>query len=509
VIALGPYLPEAAAAKILELRRENLIAQDAFVTDGATFGAQFWPEGATPAPEPEAAAEPAAEPTPAVEPDETPKQARTSEAALSRDERKALQESLKWYGFYASAIDGAFGPGTRKSMAAWQQANGLEPTGILTSRQRATLITNHAADLAEFGFASVTEPEAGIEITLPLSLVAFDHYEPPFVHYDEKDGSGLRIMLISEPGGAEALAGLYDILQTLEVVPATGERAKTKTDFTINAASATVQSYAYAETRDGMVKGYLVIWKPADAERMVRILPALQSSFRAVGDKALDPGLVPMEDAARTGLLSGLEVRRARLSRSGFYVDAVGHVLTTVEAVDGCARITLDHDTEADVAQADTGSGMVLLAPRAAMSPAHFANLAQASPRPGSEITVAGYSYEDRLPAPVLTFGSYDEAGGLNGEAGISRLSAPVLVGDAGGPVLDSTGAVIGMLLAKPPGDKVLPQGVAFAVDAATISAALGLSGVVPTTSNQTAPATPDALNAAALGMTVLVSCWD
>ena len=171
-------------------------------------------------------------------------------------------------------------------------------------------MANHAADLAEFGFESVTEAEAGIEITLPLSLVTFDHYEPPFVHFAEKDGSGLSVLLISEPGGPEALAGLYDILQTLEAVPETGERSLGDTSFTIQAASSKLESLAFAETRDGMVNGYLAVWNPADAARMERILPVLQSSFRAVGGKALDPGLVPMEEAALSGMLSGLARNR-------------------------------------------------------------------------------------------------------------------------------------------------------------------------------------------------------
>ena len=208
-IVLGPYSPEAAAGRLAELRRSGQVPGDAFVTDGGGFTGVLEDLAVAEAVEPEPIAteapvsetvEPAAmaaetmapesiEPAPLViEPDETLREARASEAELSRDERMTLQEALKWYGFYASGIDGAFGQGTRASMSAWQEANGFEPTGVLTTRQRATLVTNHAADLAEFGFESVTEAEAGIEITLPLSLVTFDNYEPPFVHFAEKDG---------------------------------------------------------------------------------------------------------------------------------------------------------------------------------------------------------------------------------------------------------------------------------------------------------------------------------
>lgn len=512
VVALGPYLPEEAAGKLAELRRENMIPDDAFITDGSGYGVQFFPDGAAPAAvvEPEAAAAVTVEdPALIEEADETAKQARVSEAELSKDERKELQAALKWYGFYDSTIDGAFGPGTRNSMAAWQEANGYEPTGVLTSRQRVTLTANHAADLAEFGFETITEAEAGIEITLPMSLVAFSNYEPPFVNFAEKDGSGLQIMLISEPGGAEALAGLYDILQTLEVVPEAGAREKSDSTFTINAASDSVQSFAYAEAREGTVKGYLVVWKPADAERMSRILPALAASFRSVGDKALDPGLVPMEDAARAGLLAGLEVKQPKASASGFFVDDAGHVVTALATVEACGRITLDHDTEADLTASDAANGLAILTPKVALSPLAFAALASSSPRLGAEVSIAGYSYGERLPAPVLTFGTLEDAKGLDGAAGQLRLAAPVLAGDAGGPVLDAAGAVMGLLLPAPTGDKLLPKGVALATDAASLATTLQAAGILAAQATATAAATPDALNRQALGMTVLVSCWE
>ena len=525
VVVLGPYAPEAAAGRIADLKRENLIPRDSFITDGATHALQFWPVGQSAVPAAEPVTETPLVDVPGVEvpgvevpgievpealADETPQQAKASEAELSRDGRKALQQAMAWYGFYTAAIDGSFGAGTRKSMAAWQEANGFDATGVLTSLQRATLIANFDADQAEFGFQTITEAEAGIEITLPTKLVQFDHYEPPFVHFAERDGSGLRVILISEPGDQNSLYGLYDILQTLEVVPAQGERSRNERDFTINAVSDTVQSFAYAEASKGMVKGYLVVWNPADAERMQRILPAMAASFRSVGDKALDPGLVPMDEAARSGLLSGLEVKTAKLSRSGFFVDAKGTVVTTTEAVAQCGRVTIENDTDATVTATDAALGLAILTPSTPMAPAAFAAFDTGAVRKGAEIAVAGYSYEARLPAPVLTFGTLEDDKGLNGEAGVLRLAIPVLPGDAGGPVVDANGAVVGMLLpGAANGAKLLPDGVAFAATAQALTQALAAAGVVTSAPSTTGLATPDALNAQALGMTVLVSCWE
>ncbi len=509
-IALGPYAPEVAAGRIFDLKRENMIPGDSFITDDSDHGQQFWPIGQVGDADTTAVVDSLAAVEPIELADETVREAKASEAELTRDDRKALQTALGWYGFYTAAVDGSFGPGTRNSMAAWQGANGFEATGVLTTAQRAALIINYQTDQAEFGFETITEAEAGIEITLPMSLIQFDRYEPPFVHFTEKDGSGLQVYLISEPGDQSSLFGLYDILQTLEVVPADGERLRGEDSFAINAQSATVQSYAYAETSKGMVKGYMVVWKPADADRMTRILPALKASFRPLGDKALDPGLVPMDEAARSGLLSGLEVKTPILSRSGFFIDAAGTVLTTIDAVGTCGRVTIDHDIDATVRFSDAATGLAVLTPAQPMAPNAFAQFQTGAMRLGSEISVAGYSYETKLPAPVLSFGVLEEDKGLNGEAGIARLAIALLPGDAGGPVVDQSGSVIGMALpAVGDGARLLPDGVGFAASGAAITAVLTQAGITTRASTQTAIATPDALNAAALGMTVLVSCWE
>ena len=533
-IALGPYTPAEAAGKIVALKRENLIPRDSFISDGTNFREPFWPIGApdapAPVPEPQAETAPQPEATPipeaqtapevaasapqAVQPvellDETPAEARRSEAQLAREERQDLQRALAWEGFYAASIDGAFGPGTRNSMAAWQTAMGMEATGILTTRQRAQLIANWQADLAEYGFQTVTEAEAGIEITLPLGLVAFDHYEPPFVHFNAKVPDGMRVILISQPGDRSTLYGLYDILQTLAIVPPEGERSRDERSFQINASNSKIASASYAELSKGLIKGYILVWPQGDAQRAGRVLEQMKSSFRSFGNRALDPGMVAMSDTARRGLLAGLEVRRPKLSRSGFYVDATGKVVTSAAGVADCGRITLDGVTEATVTLSDAASGVALLTPARTLSPMAVAGLQLTADRIGAEVAVAGYSYEDTLPAPVMTFGKLDDVQGLNGEPGIKRLGIATLPGDAGGPVIDGTGAVLGMLLPRETGGaRVLPEGVEFATASAVIARMLGQDGITVTEAQAQGALAPEDLTRQAMGMTVLVSCWD
>lgn len=527
-IMLGPYSEASAPARLSALISERLIPSDSYLNDGGTFRSQFWPAGAGllpqaplagPLPEAEAEPEPNPEPEPVpeivtepamlTEPDETRAEARETEIILERPTRESLQTALQWFGFYTSTIDGDFGPGTRDSMARWQEANGYEVTGVLTTRQRGVLLAAYNDALTELGLEQISEAEAGIEIILPMAMVTFDDYEPPFVHFKEKAGSGVRVILISQPGDQATLYGLYDLLQSLEVVPTVGERERRERSFTINATSSRVQSHTYAELSNGMVKGYMLVWTRKDAEKMERVLAVMQSSFKPVGARALDPGLVPMPDAQRQGLLSGLEVRRPEFSRTGFFVDADGAVLTVTEATSGCARITLDLTTEADVVLTDAASGVALLRPKSPLSPRVVAGLATGPGRLGDEVAVSGYSYGDQLPSPTLTFGTIEDFKGLDGQTHLNRLTIDALAGDAGGPVVDSAGAVLGMLLPRDPkASRQLPQKVHYAASAATLAAVLSRAKVTPPAPTARATLAPDELDRVADGMTVLVSCW-
>ena len=198
------------------------------------------------------------------------------------------------------------------------------------------------------------------------------------------------------------------------------------------------------------------------------------------------------------------------MSRSGFFIDAKGSVLTTLQAVETCGKIVLERTTEAQITFSDPASGIAVLAPNTPLAPKTFAAFAPAVARIGTLAALSGYSYEDKLPAPVVTNGTVEDIQGLNGESGLIRLTLAALPGDQGGPVLDATGAVMGMLLpADAKAAKQLPDGVTFAVSAAALAAVLTAKGLAPTTAAAADQATPDALAAAARGMTVLVSCWE
>ncbi|MCV3270367.1 serine protease [Roseobacter sinensis] len=532
-ILLGPYAAEDARQVLNVYRADGLIPRDSYIAFSSALGAQFFPAGAdllrrgtltaeaAPAlPQSEDltpqialdtgnTADPAEQQPAALvtTPDETPAQARQSERLLSAEERLDLQTALQWAGFYNAAIDGAFGRGTRNSMAAWQSANGFEPTGVLTTAQRAGLLGQYNAVLEGLDLRRVTDAKTGIEVKLPMARVAFDRYEAPFAKFSSVEGDVAQVLLISQDGNSDTLAGLYQVMQTLEIVPLNGERSLEGSSFVLIGRNKDIVSETRAGLEDGQIKGFTLIWPAGDEDRRSRLIMEMESSFTRLPG-VLDPAAGDAADQS-IDLVAGLQVRKPRLSRSGFFVDERGAVVTTADAVQSCTRITLDDDVEARLNIVDPDLGVAVLTPAQTLAPAQVAQFSPVPPRLQSDVAVAGYSYEGILDAPSVTFGTLADLRGLQGEKDLSRLNLETLPGDAGGPVFDTSGNVLGMLLPRGGGQRQLPPEVSFALAGGAIAKVLETAGIAAPQPGLTAAVAPEDITAQAVDMTVLVSCWE
>ncbi len=515
-VALGPFPEAEARARLARLRAEGRIPQDSFLTRPSGYRGQFYPAGtsvlagARPlAPAPEA---PSPISGPAGTADETPREARASERLLTRAERDGLQVALAWAGFYGGAIDGAFGRGTRASMGAWQAARGHEPTGILTAAQRAALLGEYGAVFDGLGMAPVADAAAGITVEMPTALVALAGRETPFARYEPiaADGpeSRTRVLLISQEGGPDRLAGLYEILQTLSIVPRDGPRSRSRDAFEIEGTGGGIVSRTFARTEAGRIKGLTLIW-PAGDDRLDRVWQRMRDSFDGGAPGVLGDAFATPPAEQSVDLVSGLEIRRPTLSRSGVFVDGLGSVLTTAEVAGAaCRELRLDDVHPAAVSWTD--GSIALLTPAAPLAPQGTAAFAPDAGRIGSEVAVAGYPFGGALGRASLTFGRLADVRGLDGADGIDRYELAAAAGDLGGPVLDPSGAVAGLLLPGPGrADIVLPEGAAFGMDSAAILGVLAARGLPARTAPPGAALAPEDLTALAGDMTVLVACYD
>lgn len=525
-VAVGPFAPVDANAQLARLRRTGLVPTDSYIVDGGRFRTQFWPVGVTTSTAPIVVQDPVAQSLPEAEPitpavialpdpdpiqasDETLREAQASEQALDRDQKRDLQTALQWAGVYNGAIDGLYGRGTRGSMGAWQEANNFEATGVLTTRQRAELLGAYNSILDGMGLQLVRDDATGIEMQLPTGVVTFAEYEPPFARFDASGDVAAQVLLISQPGDQTRMFGLYEILQTLAIIPPDGDRNRTDRGFTIEGADDAVQSYTSVVLDNGQIKGFTLVWPAGDDDRRRRVLGEMQASFATI-DGVLDPAIARADENQAIDLVAGLAVRKPIRDRSGFYINGAGDVLTTVEATAECTSITLGLEHDATVVHRDDALGLAVLRPTSPLAPPAVAEFQTGVPRLNAEIAVAGFPYGNVLTTSALTFGKLADIRGLNGEDEVKRLSIFAQPGDAGGPVYDNGGAVLGMLLPKAQTNgQALPPEVSFSVDADQIVSSLQSTGLTVETTDSVAFMTPEMLTLMAADMTVLVSCWN
>lgn len=516
-IFIGPFNERNATVTLDRLLSRGAIPPDSFVKNGQFFKQQFWPIGGgsngnaiTPPPNPTPSENAASIPDDPIEAaDQTPQEARASERALSREEREELQIALKWAGFYNAAIDGSFGRGTRGAMEAWQTANNQEATGILTTRQRAMLLDQYNSVLDGMNMRLVRDDASGIQMEIPTDVVSFTEYQPPFVRFDASgDIPDAQVLFISQEGDQGKFVGLYEVMQILDIVPTDGPRSRDGNRFTIEGIGGGIHSYTTATLEGGQIKGFTLVWPQGDEQRRLRILDEMKASFQRL-DGVLDPDIAPPGEDQAIDMVSGLAVRQPKLSRSGFFVSDDGAVVTTPAVVDECERITYDRENDAEVVFTDEELGIAILRPVDDLAPIAVAELLTAVPRLQDQIAVAGYPFNGVLSAPTLTFGQVVDIRGLTGDDRVKRLSILPQDGDAGGPVFDDSGAVIGMLLARAQGaTQVLPPEVNFSLDAQQIVDVLANQGIEVTTREPAGPISPVALTRKAADITVLVSCW-
>lgn len=200
---------------------------------------------------------------------------------------------------------------------------------------------------------------------------------------------------------------------------------------------------------------------------------------------------------------------------TGFYVNRQGHVLTNAHVVDKCREITVTRQggapATASLVKSDTANDLAVLI--AAPSPAVAAFRAGRPVRPGESVVAFGFPLTGTLSSDgTVTNGSVNALSGLGDDSRYLQISAPVQPGNSGGPLLDTSGHVVGVITLSLGGKYArrtgtLPQNINFALKADVARTFLQAAGVpLETASGGRDLSVPD-IGEKARGFSVLVDC--
>jgi hypothetical protein len=194
---------------------------------------------------------------------------------------------------------------------------------------------------------------------------------------------------------------------------------------------------------------------------------------------------------------------------SGFRV-ARGAIVTNHHVIDGCSRLRVN-GTAAQVRGSDARSDLALLG---VTLPGPSASLRAQRAAVGEPVAVAGYPLRGLLSGFNMTTGNLSSLSGLGGDTRYLQITAPVQPGNSGGPLLDSAGNLMGVVVSKLNAVKMaevtgdIPQNVNFAIHVNVLRSFLDANNVDYDSASSDKPLAPTAIAEKARGFTVLVECW-
>jgi S1-C subfamily serine protease len=202
---------------------------------------------------------------------------------------------------------------------------------------------------------------------------------------------------------------------------------------------------------------------------------------------------------------------------TGFVVNGAGYVLTNYHVVDGCQTLRSLWSgvaKEATLIASDRGNDLALLKQRiAGTGVAHFH--AGRNVRSGDNVVVVGFPLRGLLASQSnLTTGTISATAGLRDDTRYFQITAPVQPGNSGGPLLDHSGHIIGVVVSKLDALKLaeltgdIPQNVNFAIKASVAQTFLDTHSVEYLTSISTTKLDAADIGEQAREFTVLIECW-
>lgn len=197
------------------------------------------------------------------------------------------------------------------------------------------------------------------------------------------------------------------------------------------------------------------------------------------------------------------------ITGSGFRI-ARSSIVTNHHVVDGCSRLSVN-GVAAQVRSSDARSDLALLN---AVLAGPSTSLRAQRLAVGEPVSVAGYPLRGLLSGFNMTTGNLSSLSGMGGDTRLVQITAPVQPGNSGGPVLDSSGNLMAVVVSKLDAVKAakltgdIPQNVNFAINGNVLRSFLDANSVNYETANSDKVLATTAIAERAKGFTVLIECW-
>jgi S1-C subfamily serine protease len=202
---------------------------------------------------------------------------------------------------------------------------------------------------------------------------------------------------------------------------------------------------------------------------------------------------------------------------TGFVISADGHVVTNQHVVDGCVgdiqgNLSGEAPLKLRLVSSDETNDLAVL-----QAPAPFKEIATIRDKPvrsGDSVVAIGYPFHGLLTSDfTVTTGIVSSLSGIRNDTRYLQISAAVQPGNSGGPLLDTSGQIVGMVAAKLNAMKFvkatgeIPENINFAIKTGMLRDFLDNSVVGYQTADAKGERKTSDIARNARAFTLLISC--
>jgi TPR repeat protein len=240
---------------------------------------------------------------------------------------------------------------------------------------------------------------------------------------------------------------------------------------------------------------------PAQIAEAQRLAAAWKPNAAAVAEPSAAPNKAVVASAVES-------------TGSGFFLTVAGHLLTNAHVVEGCSRVSLAGGSALTVLDIDASSDLALLKAGGTSTRTPLMLRQGRGVRLADSVVVAGFPLTGLLSSGLnVTTGTVSALAGPGDDHRLIQITAPVQPGNSGGPLLDTSGNVVGVVVSKLDAVKVasitgdIPQNVNFAISLGTLQAFLDSNSIDYQTRASASPKSNADVAEMARAATVQIEC--
>jgi serine protease Do len=390
---------------------------------------------------------------------------------LSSEERVRAQILMIASGQWNAVPNLDFSARVFEAIKRLQTEMGKEPTGAIGLEELGQLEKDSAVLLKKWGFRQVRHPDRPISIWVPFGLnltlekekfgLSYANLQKTisitFYNFDNLELTEtyrLRLQSINERGGNAHWAVIRPQFYVIASSTPNG-----------------IDSYERYH-RDGRgIIGFRVSWLSSDTETAAgRIATLMSASLWGQYNRLpmgppeqlviarfqrVAPPNPPASEQRPSPASNDAPPKREEQGAStgtGFFVSASGHVVTNAHVVDNCLGIEVrtagGTKARGRVIARDTINDVALLGVDGAKP--EGVGLSRSGVRLGEQVAAFGFPLSGLLSTSGnFTIGNITSLAGLGDDSRYLQISTPVQAGNSGGPLLDQSGNVVGIVTSK------------------------------------------------------------